>query len=69
MLVLSRKPGESLVIGGNITVTVLEAKGDRVRLGIEAPREVSVHRVEVLQRIEARSAVASGESVLIRRSI
>jgi carbon storage regulator len=51
MLVLSRKPGESLVIGGNITVTVIQAKGDRVRIGIEAPKEVPVHRDEVFQRI------------------
>lgn len=51
MLVLSRKLGESIIIGGNITVTVIQAKGDRVRLGIEAPKEVPVHRAEVFERI------------------
>ena len=51
MLVLSRKPGESVIIGGNITVTVIQAKGDRVRIGIDAPKEVPVHRDEVFQRI------------------
>jgi carbon storage regulator len=52
MLVLSRKLGESIVIGGNITITVLESRGDKVRLGIEAPKEVSVHRAEVFARIQ-----------------
>lgn len=51
MLVLSRKLGESIVIGGQITVKVVRVEGDTVRLGIEAPREVPVHRTEVLQRI------------------
>ena len=53
MLVLSRKPGESLVIGRNIIVTIIESRGDKVRLGIEAPREVTVHRAEVFERIQA----------------
>jgi carbon storage regulator len=47
MLVLSRKFGESIVIGDSITVTVMEVKGERVRLGISAPAEVPVHREEV----------------------
>ena len=51
MLVLSRKKGERIVIGENITVTVLEVSGDRVRLGFEGPREVPVHREEVHSRI------------------
>jgi carbon storage regulator len=50
MLVLARKLGESLVIGGEITVRVLRVDGNTVRLGIEAPREVPVHRTEILQR-------------------
>ena len=48
MLVLSRKPGEKLVIGQDITITVLEANGNRVRLGIEAPADVSIVRAELL---------------------
>lgn len=51
MLVLSRKKNEALVINGDITVTVIEIRGDKVRLGIEAPREASVHRREVWECI------------------
>ena len=52
MLVLSRKRDEKIVIGDNITVMVIEIRGDKVRLGIEAPREVSVHRQEVYEAIK-----------------
>jgi carbon storage regulator len=48
MLVLSRKPGEKLVIGGNITVTLIETRGNQVRLGIEAPGHVRIVRGELL---------------------
>lgn len=48
MLVLSRRPGESVVVGDEITVTILEVRGDVVRVGIDAPRSVSVHRAELL---------------------
>ena len=51
MLVLSRKCGEVLVIGNDITVTVLAVDGDRVKLGVVAPAEVPVHREEIYQRI------------------
>ena len=47
MLVLSRKVGESIVIGSEVTITVLEVRGDHARIGIQAPRSVSVHRQEV----------------------
>ena len=47
MLVLSRKRNESIIIGDSITVTIIDIVGDKVRLGIEAPREVPVHREEV----------------------
>ena len=53
MLVVTRKLGESIVIGNGITVTVVEVKGGRVRLGVSAPLEVSVHREELLRKIEA----------------
>lgn len=52
MLVLSRKKNESIIIGDNISIVVVEIRGDKVRLGIEAPREVSVHRNEVYEAIK-----------------
>jgi len=52
MLVLSRKKDEKIVIGDNITIMVIEIRGDKVRLGIEAPREVTVHRQEVYEAIQ-----------------
>ncbi len=59
MLILSRREGETIVIDGNIRVTVLEVRGDQVRIGIEAPRNVSVHRQEVFDQISARNIQAS----------
>ena len=59
MLVLTRKLGESIVIGNNVRVTVLEMQGKQVRLGIEAPAEVPVHRGEVYERIEAENRLAA----------
>ena len=59
MLVLSRKPGESLIIGGKIAITVLQTVGNRVRIGIEAPKEVSVHRSEINERIQAETKLAN----------
>lgn len=52
MLVLSRKKNESIIINDHITVTVVEIRGDKVRLGIEAPKEVTVHRREVYEAIQ-----------------
>ncbi len=51
MLVLTRRTDEKIVIGDNVTVTILGVKGNQVRIGIEAPREVQVHREEIYQRI------------------
>ena len=51
MLVLTRRVGEKLIIGENVTVTVLGVKGGQVRIGINAPRDVSVNREEIYQRI------------------
>ncbi len=59
MLVLTRKLGESIVIGNNVRVTVLEMQGKQIRLGIEAPAEISVHRGEVYERIEAENRLAA----------
>lgn len=53
MLVLSRKKNEVIVIGGNIRVMVIEVRGDKVRLGIDAPRDCTVHRQEVADAIAA----------------
>ena len=59
MLVLSRKTGESFVIGDDIIVTVLEVRGDVVRIGIDAPRSVSVQRAELLAQLEASNRDAA----------
>jgi carbon storage regulator len=53
MLVLSRRVGERLLIGDDIVITVIEVRSDGVRLGIDAPREVRVHRAEVLEAVQA----------------
>jgi carbon storage regulator len=55
MLVLSRKKNESIVINNDITVTVVEIRGDKVRLGIVAPKEVPVHRQEVYEAIHGKA--------------
>jgi carbon storage regulator len=56
MLVLSRKLNESIVIRDNIVITVVEIRGDKVRLGIEAPKEIPVHRREVFDKIKSPEA-------------
>ncbi len=58
MLVLSRKKGQNIIIGDNIEITVVEIKGDMVRIGINAPREVTVHRQEVFDQIKAENQQA-----------
>ncbi len=60
MLVLSRKKNESIVVNDAIVITVVEIRGDKVRLGIEAPREVPIHRSEVYAAIQAFNQNATG---------
>ena len=61
MLVLSRKKNESIVINNDITIVVVEIRGDKVRLGVEAPKEVPVHRREVYDAIR-RNELAEGKA-------
>lgn len=53
MLILTRKANETLIVGDNVTVTILGVKGNQVRIGVNAPKEISVHREEVYNRIKA----------------
>ncbi len=59
MLVLSRQRDESIVIGDNVVITIVDIRGDKVRLGIEAPREVPVHRREVYDAIQRENQEAA----------
>lgn len=70
MLVLSRRAGESVVLGEDITVTVLEVRGDVVRIGIDAPRSLKVHRAELLAQLEEsnRQAASPSEDVVAELS-
>lgn len=71
MLVLTRTAGETIVIGNNVRVTVVQVKGDQVRIGIDAPREVPVHRLEVFEELrranEAAASPSAADLDIIRR--
>lgn len=53
MLILTRRPGESLIIGDDVRLSVLAIKGNQVRIGIDAPKEISVHREEIYLKVQA----------------
>ena len=63
MLVLTRKPDQSIMVGSDIEITVLEVRGEQVRLGIRAPRTVTVHRKEVFEQIRLENQNASTTSM------
>jgi carbon storage regulator len=68
MLVLSRKKNESIVINNDITVTVIEIRGDKVRLGIVAPKDVPVHRQEVYDAIHGKEPAATPTPVVVNQT-
>jgi carbon storage regulator len=62
MLILTRKTSETLMVGDEVTVTVLGVKGNQVRIGVNAPREVAVHREEIYERIKSEERRLIGSS-------
>ena len=65
MLILSRKINEKVVIGDDITISIVEIRGDQVRIGIDAPKKVKVFRQEVYDAIKAENKAASNSAVII----
>jgi len=65
MLILSRKKDEKVIIGDNIELSILEIRGDQVKIGIKAPREVKVYRQEVFEEIQAANKAAMDSSLSI----
>ncbi len=63
MLILTRRAGETVMVGNDITITVLGVKGNQVRIGINAPKDVAVHREEIYERIQSeKNAQESGQA-------
>ncbi len=66
MLILTRRVGETVMIGDDVTVTVLGVKGNQVRIGVNAPRDVAVHREEIFERIKHEKRGGNSEEVVHR---
>ena len=64
MLVLTRKPGQKIIINDNIEVTILEVKGDSIRVGIEAPRDITIYRHEIYEEIKNENQRTANQSSL-----
>ncbi|HWM68439.1 MAG TPA: carbon storage regulator CsrA [Steroidobacteraceae bacterium] len=62
MLILSRRAGETVIIGKNVSVTVLGIKGNQIRIGIDAPKNIEVHREEIFKRIQRERAQKATDS-------
>ena len=63
MLILTRRVGETVMIGDSVTVTILGVKGNQVRVGVNAPKEIAVHREEIYERIKREEQAAGGTAV------
>ena len=68
MLILTRRVGETVMIGNDVTVTVLGVKGNQVRIGVNAPRDVAVHREEIFERIKREEQDGGGKTSSARSS-
>jgi carbon storage regulator len=69
MLVLTRRQGESIVVGQNIVITVVEIKGGQVRIGINAPRDVQIHRQEIFEQVRAENMAAVASARVARDAL
>ncbi len=69
MLVLTRRPGESIIIGKDIVITVIEIKGGQVRIGIDAPREIDVYREEIYEQVRQENLAAIANVDEIRKVV
>ena len=64
MLVLSRRAGESIVIGNDVVITILEVRGGQIRIGVDAPRNLAVHRAEIYEQVQAENRAAAASTDL-----
>ena len=62
MLILTRRAGETVMVGNDVTITVLGVKGNQVRIGINAPKDIAVHREEIYERIQNEKAAKDAEA-------